>query len=108
MPSASVSPLTPRARLRRVNRTSLDVCRRDDVVVKMFSGAKWGRVETRAQTAETKRMVRDLETGPGTDCTGAGAVTALTFWVRYQVISFGMRRGPKVKRRVLRLFGMLV
>ena len=40
MLSASVRPETPRARLRRVNRTSLEVCRREDVVVKMFSGAK--------------------------------------------------------------------
>lgn len=106
--SASVSPETPRARLRRVKRTSLEVCRREDVVVKMFSGAKEGRVEMRARTAETKRMVRDLETGPGTGCTGTGAVTALTFWVRYQVMSLGMRRGPRVKRRVFRLVDMLV
>lgn len=51
-----------------------------------------------------KRMVSDLETGPGTACTLVGAVTALTFWVRYQDISLGMRRGPTVKRRVLRLW----
>ena len=60
-------------------------------------------METRARTAEMKRMVRDFETGPGTRCTGTGAVTALTFWVRYQVMSLGTRRGPTVKRRVLRL-----
>ena len=100
MLSASVRPEAPRARLRRVKRTSLEVCRREDVVVKMFSGAKYGRVETRARTAEMKRMVRDLETGLGTGCTGTGVVTALTFWVRYQVMSLGMRRGPTVKRRV--------
>ena len=57
-------------------------------------------------TAEMKRMVRDLETGRGTGCTGTGAVTALTFCVRYQVMSLGMRRGPTVKRRVLRLLKM--
>ena len=62
-------------------------------------------METRARAAEMKRMVRDLETGPGTACTGTGAVTALTFWVRYQFMSLGMRRGPTVKRRVLRLLG---
>ena len=50
-----------------------------------------------------KRIVIDLETGLGTGCTGTGAVTALIFWVRYQVMSLGTRRGPTVKRRVLRL-----
>ena len=60
-------------------------------------------MDARARSAEMKRMVRDLETGGGIDCTGRGAVTALTFCVRYQVISLGMRRGPSVKRRVLRL-----
>lgn len=102
-PSASVSPETPRARLRRVKRTSLEVWRREEVVVKMFSGAKYGWVEMRARRAEMKRMVRDLETDLGIGCTRTGAVTALTFWVRYQVMSLGMRRGPSVKRRVLRL-----
>lgn len=106
--SASVRPEGPRARLRRVKRTSLGVCRREDVAVKMFSGAKGGRVEASARRAETKRMVRDLETGMGIGCTGTGVVTALTFWVRYQVMSLGMRRGPRVKRRVWRLFEMSV
>ena len=50
-----------------------------------------------------KRMVRDLETGRGTGCTATGAVIALTLWVRNQVMSLGMRRGPRVKRMVLRL-----
>ena len=103
MVSASVRPEGPRARLRRVKRTSLEVWRREEVKVKMLSGAKEGRVEMRAMTAETKRMVRDLETGLGIGWIWAGAVTAVTFWVRYQVMSLGMRRGPTVKRRVLRL-----
>ena len=57
----------------------------------------------RIDAKEMKRMVRDLEAGRGTGCTGTGAVTALTLWVRYQFMSLGMRRGPTVKRRVLRL-----
>ncbi len=101
--SASVRPEGPRARLRRLKRTSLEVCKREAVVAKMFSGAKYAKVETRARRAEMKRMVRDLETGVGTGCMEAGAETTLTLWVRYQVMSLGMSRGPTVKRMVLRL-----
>ena len=103
IPSASVRPNGPRARLSRVKRTSLEVCRREDVVVKMFSGAKEGRVEMRARRAEMKMMLRDLDTELGTRWIGTGAVAALTFWVRYQDMSLGIRRGPRVKRMVLRL-----
>jgi len=45
---------------RRVKRTSLGVCSRDCVMVKIFSGAKYGRVEMRASRAEMKRMLKDL------------------------------------------------
>ena len=40
MVSFSVRPPLPRARARRVKRTSLGVCRREEVSVKMFSGEK--------------------------------------------------------------------
>lgn len=62
-----------------MKRTSLGVCRREDVVVKMFSDAKYGRVEMRAMTAETKRMLREVKTGGGTGCLPTGAVSVCTF-----------------------------
>ena len=65
-------------------------------------------MERRARRAEIKRMVRDLETGVGIGWIGTGAVTALIFWVRYQVMILGMRRGPRVKRMVLRLIELSV
>ena len=86
-----------------MNRTSLGVCSREEVVVKIFSGEKYGSVETRARRAEMKRMLREERTGRGTGCFGAGAVRAVTFCVRYHVISFGTRRGPTVRSNVLRL-----
>ena len=86
-----------------MNRTSFGVCSREEVVVKIFSGEKYGSVETRARRAEMKRMLREEMTGRGTGCFGAGAVRAVTFCVRYHVISFGTRRGPTVKSKVLRL-----
>ena len=60
-----------------------------------------------ARRAEMKRMKRDLEMGRGTGWTGRGFVRVLVVWVRYQVMSLGMRRGPRVKRRVLRLVGIV-
>ena len=86
-----------------MNRTSFGVCRRDEVIVKMFSGEKYGRVETRAMRAQMKSIFREEITGRGTGCTGAGATRVFTFCVRYHVIIFGTRRGPTVKQRVLRL-----
>ncbi len=50
-----------------------------------------------------KSMFREEITGRGTGCTGAGAVIVFTLCVRYHVMIFGTRRGPTVKRRVLRL-----
>ena len=44
----------------------------------MFSGEKYGTVEMKAKTAETKRMLREETTGRGTGCFGAGAVKVLT------------------------------
>jgi len=57
--SWSVRPPS-RASPRRVKRTSLGVWRRDCVMVKMFSGAKYGMVEIRASNADMKRMLNDL------------------------------------------------
>jgi len=42
------------------------------------------------------------------DCLGNGVVVVLILWVRYQVMRRGRRRGPRVKRRVLRLEGVSV
>ena len=53
--------------------------------------------------AETKRILRENKAERGIGRTKTGAVTVCTRWVRYQVMRRGMRRGPKVKRRVLRL-----
>lgn len=43
---------------RRVKRTSEGVCRREEVRVKMFSGEKNGRVESRARREVRKRRLR--------------------------------------------------
>ena len=50
-----------------------------------------------------KSILREEITGRGTGCTGAGATRVFTLCVRYHVITLGTRRGPTVKRRVLRL-----
>ena len=42
-----------------MKRTSLGVCRREEVVLKMFSGAKYGRLEMMARTADMKRILRE-------------------------------------------------
>ncbi len=76
---------------------------REEVMVKMFSGAKYGNVEMSAMTAETKRMFRDLYTGEGTGCLSTVDVTVANFGVRYQVIRRGSRKGPTVKTMVWRL-----
>ena len=57
----------------------------------------------RAMRAEMKSILREDITGRGTGCTGAGVTRVFTLCVRYHVIIFGTRRGPTVKRRVLRL-----
>ena len=48
---------------RRAKSTSVGVCRREDVRVKMFSGENGGRVETMKRRAERKRMLRERWTG---------------------------------------------
>lgn len=60
-------------------------------------------MEIRANTAEMKRMLRAETTALGIGCTATGAVTVLTFWVRYHEIRRGRKMGPRVKRRVFRL-----
>ena len=57
----------------------------------------------RPMRAEMKTILRDETTERGTGCTGAGATRVFTLCVRYHVIIFGIRRGPTVKSRVLRL-----
>ena len=61
----------------------------------------------RAMRAEMKSILREEITGHGTGCTGAGAIRVFTLCVRYQVIIFGSRRGPTVKRRVCKLCKIL-
>lgn len=78
------------------------------MVRKMFSGEKWGRAERKARREEMKRMERDLVIGRGNGWIGRGFVSVLAVWVRYQVMILGIRRGPRVKRRVLRLVGLSV
>lgn len=50
---------------RRAKSTSVGVCRREDVRVKMFSGKNGGRVETMKRRAERMRMLRERWTGGG-------------------------------------------
>lgn len=64
--SESVSDWLGRMRPRRVKRTSLGVCSRDEVRVNMFSGEKKGKVKTKAMTAEIKRILRPLNAADGT------------------------------------------
>ena len=73
-------------------------------MVKIFSGAKYGRVEMSASKADMKMILNDRYTGLGTGCFETGAVTVLTLWVRYHERSFGSKNGPMVKTSVLRLY----
>lgn len=75
--SAWVSLPSGRRELRRLKRTSFGVCRRDEVIWKMFSGAKVGSVEMRAKTQETKRILRAVKTYVGGGRTGTGVKDAL-------------------------------
>lgn len=61
--------------LRRVKRTFVGVCRREDVATKMLVGVKYGRVERRATTAVMKRMFSAVTArgGSGTACCVVGA-----------------------------------
>lgn len=76
--SDSVRTRSGRTRLRRVKRTSLGVCKRDEVRVNMFSGEKKGRVEMRAKRAEIKRMFRPRNEEVGVDRIGSGEVLTAT------------------------------
>ncbi len=50
-----------------MKRTSLGVCKREEVTAKMFSGAKNGSVEKRAITAAMERMLSAREAPKGVD-----------------------------------------
>jgi len=68
----------------RVKRTSLGVCRREEVRVRIFSGEKGGRVESRYIRAERKRRFRERRIGGGMGVMGSeeGAEAAVARRVR--------------------------
>ncbi|KAL8680266.1 MAG: hypothetical protein Q9224_006955, partial [Gallowayella concinna] len=57
--SAGVKVLAGRRLLRRLKRTSFGVWMREEVARKMFSGAKYGKVERKKRKVEMKRMFRE-------------------------------------------------
>jgi len=73
-----------RREARRVKRTSLGVCRREEVRVRMFSGEKAGRVEMKYIVAERKRRLRDRRMAGGMGVIGSeeGAEAAVARRVR--------------------------
>lgn len=62
-----------------MKRTSLEVCKREEVTVNMFSGVKKGRVEMRAIRAEMKRTFRPRNEAAGVGWIGTGEVFMAVF-----------------------------